>query len=29
MYVTQRPPRYCSIEYEPMLNGLRKAGWKH
>ncbi len=27
MYVTQRPT-YCSIEYEPLLAGLRKAGWK-
>jgi adenylate cyclase len=27
MYVRQRP-KYCSIEYAPMLEGLRKAGWK-
>jgi adenylate cyclase len=27
MYVRQRP-QYCSIEYAPMLAGLRKAGWK-
>jgi adenylate cyclase len=28
MYVRRRPPQYCSIEYAPMLDGLRKAGWK-
>jgi adenylate cyclase len=28
MYVRQRPPQYCSVEYTPMLQGLRKAGWK-
>jgi TolB-like protein len=28
MYIRQRPPQYCSIEYAPMLQGLRKAGWK-
>jgi adenylate cyclase len=27
MYVRQRP-QYCSIEYAPMVEGLRKAGWK-
>jgi TolB-like protein/Flp pilus assembly protein TadD len=27
MYVRQRP-KYCSIEYAPMLEGLRKAGWR-
>jgi TolB-like protein len=27
MYVRQRP-KYCSVEYAPMLEGLRKAGWK-
>lgn len=27
MYVRQRP-KYCSIEYAPMLEGLRKAGWQ-
>ena len=27
MYVKQRP-KYCSIEYAPMLEGLRKAGWR-
>jgi adenylate cyclase len=27
MYVRQRP-KYCSVEYAPMLDGLRKAGWK-
>jgi adenylate cyclase len=27
MYVRQRP-KYCSIEYAPMLDGLRKAGWR-
>jgi TolB-like protein len=27
MYVTHRPT-YCSIEHEPLLAGLRKAGWK-
>jgi len=27
MYIRQRPPQYCSIEYAPMLQGLRKAGW--
>jgi adenylate cyclase len=26
MYVRQRP-KYCSVEYAPMLEGLRKAGW--
>jgi adenylate cyclase len=28
MYIRQRPPQYCSVEYAPMLQGLRKAGWK-
>jgi adenylate cyclase len=28
MYVRQRPPQFCSGEYAPMLDGLRKAGWK-
>lgn len=28
MYVRRRPPQYCSVEYAPMLAGLRKAGWK-
>jgi adenylate cyclase len=28
MYVRQRSPRYCRIEYAPMMEGLRKAGWK-
>jgi TolB-like protein/cytochrome c-type biogenesis protein CcmH/NrfG len=28
MYVRRRPPEYCSAEYAPMLEGLRKAGWK-
>ena len=28
MYVRRRPPQYCSVEYAPMLDGLRKAGWK-
>jgi hypothetical protein len=28
MYIRQRPPQYCSSEYAPMLDGLRKAGWK-
>jgi TolB-like protein/TolA-binding protein len=28
MYVRRRPPAYCSVEYGPMLDGLRKAGWK-
>ena len=28
MYIRQRPPEYCSVEYAPMLEGLRKAGWK-
>ncbi len=28
MYILQPPPRYCSVEYVPMLQGLRKAGWK-
>lgn len=28
MYVRQRPPQFCSAEYAPMLDGLRKAGWK-
>jgi TolB-like protein len=27
MYVRQRP-KYCSVEYAPMLEGLRKAGWR-
>ncbi len=26
MYIRQRP-QYCSIEYAPLLAGLRKAGW--
>lgn len=28
MYVRRRPPEYCRVEYAPMLEGLRKAGWK-
>jgi adenylate cyclase len=28
MYVRQRPPPFCSAEYAPMLDGLRKTGWK-
>ena len=28
MYILQPPPKYCSVEYAPMLQGLRKAGWK-
>ena len=28
MYIRQRPPEYCRVEYAPMLQGLRKAGWK-
>jgi TolB-like protein/Flp pilus assembly protein TadD len=28
MYIRQRPPQFCSAEYAPMLEGLRKAGWK-
>lgn len=28
MYVRRRPPEYCSVEYAPMLDGLRKAGWR-
>ena len=28
MYVRQRAPQYCRIEYAPMLEGLRKAGWR-
>ena len=28
MYVRQPPPQYCSVEYLPMLEGLRKSGWK-
>jgi hypothetical protein len=28
MYVRRRPPKFCSVEYAPMLDGLRKAGWK-
>ena len=28
MYVRQRPPQFCGGEYAPMLEGLRKAGWK-
>lgn len=28
MYVRRPPPKYCSVEYAPMLDGLRKAGWK-
>ncbi len=27
MYIRQRP-KYCSVEYAPMLEGLRKAGWR-
>jgi len=27
MYVRQRP-KYCSVEYAPMQEGLRKAGWR-
>jgi adenylate cyclase len=29
MYVRQPPPSYCSIEYAPMLKGLRAAGWRN
>jgi DNA-binding winged helix-turn-helix (wHTH) protein/tetratricopeptide (TPR) repeat protein len=28
MYVAKQPPAYCSAEYKPLLQGLRKAGWK-
>jgi TolB-like protein len=28
MYVRRQPPEYCKVEYAPMLEGLRKAGWK-
>lgn len=28
MYILQPPPIYCAMEYAPMLQGLRKAGWK-
>jgi adenylate cyclase len=28
MYIRQRPPQFCSAEYGPMLEGLRRAGWK-
>jgi adenylate cyclase len=28
MYVRQRSPQYCRIEHAPMMEGLRKAGWK-
>jgi DNA-binding winged helix-turn-helix (wHTH) protein/TolB-like protein len=28
MYVAKQPPTYCSAEYKPLLQGLRKAGWK-
>jgi hypothetical protein len=28
MHVRGRPPEYCKLEYAPMLEGLRKAGWK-
>jgi Flp pilus assembly protein TadD len=28
MYVRQPPPRYCMVEYVPMLQGLNKAGWR-
>jgi hypothetical protein len=28
MYVRRPPPEYCKVEYAPMLEGLRKAGWK-
>jgi Flp pilus assembly protein TadD len=27
MYVRQRP-QYCSIEHAPLVEGMRKAGWK-
>jgi adenylate cyclase len=27
MYIRQRP-RYCSIEHAPLVEGMRKAGWK-
>jgi adenylate cyclase len=27
MYIRQRP-RYCSIEHAPLVDGMRKAGWK-
>jgi adenylate cyclase len=27
MYVRHQP-KYCSVEYAPMLDGLRKAGWR-
>jgi hypothetical protein len=26
--VRRRPPEYCSVEYAPILEGLRKADWK-
>jgi adenylate cyclase len=28
VYVRQRPPQFRSVDYEHMLAGLRKAGWK-
>jgi len=28
MYLRRRSPQYCSAEYAPMPDGLRKAGWK-
>jgi TolB-like protein/Flp pilus assembly protein TadD len=28
MYIRRRPPEFCRAEYAPMLDGLRKAGWK-
>lgn len=28
MYIRQRPPEFCSAEYAPMLEGLRRAGWR-
>jgi tetratricopeptide (TPR) repeat protein len=28
MYVRQPPPQYCSVEYLPMMEGLRKAGYR-
>jgi DNA-binding winged helix-turn-helix (wHTH) protein len=28
MYVSKQPPPHCSADYKPLLQGLRKAGWK-
>ena len=27
MYVARQPPQYCSAEYKPLIDGLRRAGW--